>query len=446
MAVAAVSGITVLEQADEPTDGTIISGGTSPTAPINDTDQGMQTTFSSGFRFPFEHNITNGSSRYGGKRFTFSSTDITNKFVLFGAGFAAKKSTYYNLLGDSVPATITIAEPIIGTGDFNTSGTVHLGTRFTLPVNGTIYGLRWYKHPLMGTVRHFNLYTSGGSLLANISFDPKTQGTVNGWQEILFSSGVSVTSGTTYSSQVKDIAETTFSYSGDPAKQAYLPAYFATSSNVSKAMNRGTITAGGYYHYNPANSAFANSSYSEFYWMDIIYLPTGSSPSTFYYYPRLEALASKANRGFVFRVNSTAGTNYREGVMAWYPAGDVVYDTPIDLNTGIDPWSVFVVDYTQLTQTGTFNPAATVSVEFQATATDLRTLRIFINKIAVSSGLVLTGGTSPDAAGSFKDFAEYSRTPGIWVGHSNSGQYYFILPLQIGNGSTATRLDRPLRP
>jgi hypothetical protein len=272
---------------------------------------------------------------------------------------------------------------------------------------------------------------TGSTLLATQSWDPATQGTSSGWQDVYLASPINLTGGSSYHLQFRDPIETGDGYN--------LATYYA-SSGGTMTLDRGTAI-GGYYAYSTATSAFAGSSFTEFYWTDALFLPTGTDPTTFRYYPRLETLATKANRGFVFRVSSTVDTNFREAVVAWYPNNDIVYDSPVDLNTGVDPWTTFIVDPTQLTQTGTLNIAAVTSVEFRVTAKDINRFRFYINKICTATNLTLVGGTAPDTAGSFKDFVNYGTSSGVrtWLGYANSGQYFFVLPLQIGNGSTATR-------
>jgi hypothetical protein len=147
MAVAVVSGITTLEEADQATDGTLISGGTSPTAATNDfnPDGGMYTRSSSGFKFNLKHANTNGTGRYAGKRFTWAAANLTGKFVLFGLDLALKTETYYTLFQESEPASLALAED---------NQIVHLGTAFSVTANGNIYGGRFFKNPFSNTVHH----------------------------------------------------------------------------------------------------------------------------------------------------------------------------------------------------------------------------------------------------------------------------------------------------
>jgi hypothetical protein len=103
MAVASVSGITILDNAATASSGTLISGGTSPTTPTNSSRRGPITTYSSGWSVVQGHNTyTNG--QYAGKRFTFSAVNLTNQIVTFATSIAAAGEASFVVTNSMVSA------------------------------------------------------------------------------------------------------------------------------------------------------------------------------------------------------------------------------------------------------------------------------------------------------------------------------------------------------
>jgi uncharacterized protein (TIGR03437 family) len=72
---------------------------------------------------------------------------------------------------------------------------VELGMMFKSNVAGYVLGVRFYKGPQDTGTHLGHLWTSGGTLLASVTF---TGETISGWQQALFSSPVAVAANTTY--------------------------------------------------------------------------------------------------------------------------------------------------------------------------------------------------------------------------------------------------------
>ena len=85
----------------------------------------------------------------------------------------------------ATPGTITENDP----------NAVDLGVKFQASTSGTIIGIRFYKGPQNTGTHIGDLWTSSGTLLASATF---TNETASGWQQVNFSSPVSITAGTTY--------------------------------------------------------------------------------------------------------------------------------------------------------------------------------------------------------------------------------------------------------
>jgi hypothetical protein len=82
-----------------------------------------------------------------------------------------------------------------GSVDGGPDGSVELGMKFRSDVNGTITGIRFYKASTNTGTHVANLWTSTGTKLATATF---TGETASGWQQVLFSSPVSITANTVY--------------------------------------------------------------------------------------------------------------------------------------------------------------------------------------------------------------------------------------------------------
>jgi hypothetical protein len=142
---------------------------------------------------------------------------------------------------------------------------VNLGLKFQASSSGMITGVRFYKQS-DNTGSHIgSLWTSSGTLLASGTFSSES---ASGWQELDFSSPVSVTAGTTYVA----------SYHTDAGH------YAVTSNGLASAVTNGPLTAlasGGVYAYGSA-STFPSLTYNASnYWVDVVYSPpSGTTPPT----------------------------------------------------------------------------------------------------------------------------------------------------------------------
>ena len=117
----------------------------------------------------FTYSITNGNG--GTASATVSLTVTAPVLSLFSAS--------------SSPGTVTV----------NDSSAVELGVKFQASTAGKIVGIRFYKGPQNTGTHIGNLWTVGGGLLATANF---TNETASGWQQVYFSTPVTVAPGTTY--------------------------------------------------------------------------------------------------------------------------------------------------------------------------------------------------------------------------------------------------------
>ena len=113
-----------------------------------------------------------------------------------------------------------------GVSDATDGSNEKLGVKFTAHENGTITGIRFYKVPDNLGTHTGTLWSSTGTLLATGTF---TNESTEGWEQLNFSSPVSVTAGTTYVA----------SYHTSAAHYAYTPNGLAVAGHERAADGAG---------------------------------------------------------------------------------------------------------------------------------------------------------------------------------------------------------------
>jgi len=161
--------------------------------------------------------------------------------------------------GSSQTISFWPSSVIPGTVDGGPDSSVELGVKFRTDVSGRIRGIRFYKHSLNTGSHIGNLWTAQGVLLASATFSNETS---SGWQEVLFSSPISISPNTVY---VASYHCNNGHYSGDVN-------YF-TSAGVDNpplhALASGVSGMNGVYAYG-GTSVFPSLSWqSGNYWVDV---------------------------------------------------------------------------------------------------------------------------------------------------------------------------------
>ena len=153
------------------------------------------------------------------------------------------------IFGSATPAQID-------SSDFNA---VELGVKFTSDVAGTINGVRFYKASTNTGTHWPSLWTASGTLLASATF---TNETASGWQQVLFSSPVSIAANTIY-------------VAGYFAPNGH---YSDTSPGFSSAVDSlllhavaNTTSPNGVYAYNPLSIFPTNTFNASNYFVDVIF-------------------------------------------------------------------------------------------------------------------------------------------------------------------------------
>ena len=144
-----------------------------------------------------------------------------------------------------------------GAVDAADTSAVNLGVQFQASSSGTITGIRFYKYSDNTGTHTGSLWTSSGTLLATGTFSNET---ASGWQELDFSTPVTITAGTTYVA----------SYHTNAGH------YAITSNGLASAVTNGPLTAlasGGVYAYGSGNVFPSNTFNASNYWVDVVYSP-----------------------------------------------------------------------------------------------------------------------------------------------------------------------------
>jgi hypothetical protein len=165
---------------------------------------------------------------------------------------------------NSGPFTIWSSSATPTNVDSGDPNAVEVGVKFRSDVAGRISGVRFYKSAANTGVHVGNLWSSSGTLLASATF---TSETASGWQQVNFSTPVSIQANTTYVA----------SYHTNVGHYAEDDNYF-TNSGVDNAplhaLKDGLDGPNGVYVYG-SSSGFPNQAYlASNYWVDVAFNTT----------------------------------------------------------------------------------------------------------------------------------------------------------------------------
>lgn len=150
--------------------------------------------------------------------------------------------------------------------DTDTAGT-ELGVKFRSDVNGVIKGIRFYKGPTNSGAHTGNLWTASGTLLSSATF---TNESASGWQEVRFSTPVSISADTTYVA----------SYFAPNGRYSSTDSYFQTGGTNSPplhALQNGVDGGNGVFKHT-LTSAFPSQTFnSDNYWIDVVFTPSSNN-------------------------------------------------------------------------------------------------------------------------------------------------------------------------
>ncbi|MBG0563921.1 DUF4082 domain-containing protein [Actinoplanes aureus] len=193
----------------------------------------------------------NGVYRYGGDEFPTSSWSNTNYWVdpLFVAAAPQPQPQVPEGALTLFPPTTVPANP-----NWNDSGNVELGLRFTSDVPGQVNGVRFYKGVDNTGPHTATLWSSTGAPITTGTFVGETG---SGWQTMLFDTPVSITANTEYVVSYR-------APSGHYAVQSNGLAAPVVSGPLRSVAGGGSYLYGGGF---PANRVNHN------YWVDVVFTP-----------------------------------------------------------------------------------------------------------------------------------------------------------------------------
>ena len=180
--------------------------------------------------------------------------------------------TATNVQGSGAPSAasaVVIPEDTIfdfgtpATPDSGDGHSVVLGVKFSTSVAGTVTGIRFYKTSTNIGTHVGSLWTTGGTLLASGTF---TGESASGWQQLTFSSPVSITANTTYLA----------SYFAPKGHYSDTSGGFGSSgvNNPPLSALANSVSVDGVYAYSSSN-VFPTSTYKATnYWVDIDFQPS----------------------------------------------------------------------------------------------------------------------------------------------------------------------------
>lgn len=306
--------------------------------------------------------------------------------------------------------------------DSGADDAVELGLQFRSDVNGTITGVQFYKATANTGTHVANLWSSTGTLLATATF---TGETAAGWQQVVFSTPVSITANTVY----------TVSYHALNGHYSADPNYFPPTG-----MNSSTLHAiGGVYTYGNTSTAPTRSSNGTNYWVDPMF--SAASPTSIAVTPATSTISTGTTQLF------TATGTYSNGVtqnltnqVAWTSSStSVATINGTGLATAGNPGSTTIsatlgtvtgsttltVQSTPLTILTTSLPDGHLNVTYTATLSASGAVAPYT--WSINSGTLPTGLSLASSTGII------SGTP------TSTGTFNFTVRVTAANGASVTK-------
>ena len=196
----------------------------------------------------------------------------------------------------SCPCTIWSPTTTPGTADSGDGSALELGVKFASDKAGFITGIRFYKSTANTGTHVGNLWTTGGTLLASAVF---TGESTSGWQQVIFSSPVTVTANTTYVA----------SYYAPAGHYSFDARFFSTTGVDNPPLHAvaNSVSPDGVYNYG-STSAFPTSSFNATnYWVDVVFV-TSVTPAV--------TTVSPANGATIVSTGTSVTATFNESMNA----------------------------------------------------------------------------------------------------------------------------------
>ena len=258
-------------------------------------------------------------------------------------GASGVKDAAGNAMANNYTWTFTTASSIFGPDDLPqfpafTDQPVEVGFRFRSSVNGQITGLKFYKGVGNIGTHTGHLWTNTGTLLGTVVF---TQETASGWQQVLFTSPITINAGVTYVA----------SYYSSAGIYAYTNDYFLQPkvNGPLTALADGQDGPNGIYKYSPV-AIFPDNTYrSTNYFVDVLFGANTGPDVT----PPQVTSSSPANGATGIGVNATAKAVFNEALTF-----STVNSSTFELRNSSGTLVPATITYNTSTLTATLTPSS----------------------------------------------------------------------------------------
>jgi WD40 repeat protein len=274
----------------------------------------------------------------------------------------------------SAPCGAWNSSTVPGNPAENDPNPVELGVKFTVDLNGTITGVRFYKGSTNTGTHVGHLWTNTGQLLASAQFQNET---ASGWQQVNFTTPVAVTAGTVY---IASYYAPNGNYAASNSPEFSTSGVDAPPVHLLKS---GVSGANGVYVYGAGGGFPLNSFNDTNYWVDVVFATgTGSGTDTS---PPTVTAQSPAVGATGIATTTTATVTFNEALDA-----TTINTSTFELRNSANALVSATVSYNAANRTATLTPgtALTVGATYTATvkggATDPRVKDVAGNALAAN--------------------------------------------------------------
>jgi len=327
--------------------------------------------------------------------------------------------------------TIWSASAVPNTADSGPDSAVELGVAFRSDVGGTVSGIRFYKGTGNTGTHVGNLWTSTGALLASATFSGET---ASGWQQVNFSSPVTIAANTVY---VASYHTTVGHYADDEN-------YFATAGIDSPplhALQNGVSGFDGVFGYGTASSFPSQGWNSSNYWVDLVFTPSGSSTlASIAVTPANPSISTGSTEQFTATGTYSNGTTQNlTGSVTWASSATGV----ATINAAGLASAVSAGSTTVSATLGSVKGSTSLTVTAGALSITSASLPGALLNSAYSATLAATGGTPPytwSIASGLPPGLTVNSTTGVISGTPTStGSFTFTAKVTDSASNTATK-------
>ena len=248
-------------------------------------------------------------------------------------------SNSFNVVELACPCTIWDDSALPDIPNTDDGRPIEVGVKFHSDIAGYITGIRLYKGNLNTETHIGHLWSSGGELLAEVSFSGETE---SGWQEALFDQPVQITANTTYVASY-------FSPSGGYSTTEY-GLQSAVYNAPLKALASGEDGVNGLFRYD--SSGFPTQTWVDHapnYWVDVLFDVTTTPDTT---PPVIVSTTPTTNESGV-NVTSNIQVSFNEGMDA-----NTINNTTVELRDSTPALVDASVTYNPITRIVAINPAS----------------------------------------------------------------------------------------